>query len=677
MKKFKKFFAFFMMLPMAFGFSACKDKNDNTDPTTPVAPGQTTPVEPQTPVVDGFKVSYDYNLPEEYKFLMSNPATVVKEAGETVICPTVSNASLESYFLGWFNESDEEVSAVTGELGDEFAIKGKWNTEALANYYYSTGLQFVTSTEDGNTAEISGYTGSSASVIIPKYYKYSGVDYKVESIANSAFVGTIVENVVNNATDYSIGSEAFKNTNILSFDFSEVTEIGSKAFENCSRLKSVELPTKLLSLGSKVFNGCVGLKDFSTARLYEDTASLTDRFVDYVGNISQNVENLTFTGAVIDNVPSFFFESWTALKKVQFNDTINSLGEYCFVGCENIEEFVGIEKLNPDSFLKNSINNTKYYRTATTPLIIQKVLVYAPVNTLSTIDLSAQEIVRIQPDAFSGNTTLVNVKLPGTLAVLGQKAFYGCTALETVDFALNANLTTIPAQAFEGCTKLVSVNLTNLTGLTTLSKYAFSGTAVANFVIPETVETIDTGVFRNAAISSFEINGESSKFSVVDGVLYNTNAAVKTLVAYPKMKAGESFAIPADVTNIAPLAFAYSENLKYVKFLQNTITWDYYLGAFNRPTYDTFKETKHNVVMLSDSALISSPLTNKIHYLIADPNDYSCVLDGNVSIELAYTFEMITGIYTYYIYTEERYFIITIDAEKEVTSIVEITDSLA
>lgn len=674
MKKFKKVFAFLMMLPVAFGFSACKDKEDSDTTTTPSVPEQTTPSQPSTPVVEGFTVSYDYDLPADYKFLMSNPYSVTKEPGETVICPEVSNSTLEPYFLGWFNGNDE-VTAVSGQLGDEFALKGKWNVESLKKYYYSTGIQFTTSTENGNTAVISGYTGNSASVIIPEYYNFESVEYKVEAIANSAFADSIVEKLVNNATNYSIGNEAFKNTDLISFDFSEVTSIGSRAFENCDVLHEVSLPTKLLTLGSKVFEGCSSIKNFSTARLYDNTSISNDRFVDYVGNINQNVENLTFTGAVIDNVPDYYFESWTALKNVQFNDTIEELGEYCFVECSNVETIGAIEKLNPETFLKNSISDTKYYQTATTPLIIQNVVVYAPVNTAKNIVLN--DVVKIQANAFAGNTTMESIVIPSTVAVIGDKAFYGCTSLKTVDFAENANLITIGSQTFDGCLNLTSVNLQNLTALTTISNYAFAGVSVSNFVIPNTVETIGVGVFKNAAISSFEIGGEADKFIVSEGVLYGVNNGTKTLVAYPKMKAGAAFVMPSDVTNIAPFAFAYSENLIYVKFTQAVITWDYYMGGFNRPYYETFTGTKNTIVMLADSSTIMSPFSNKIHYLIADSRYYSCVFAGDlISIEIASDFEMITGIYTYYIFTEERYFIFTIDSEKEVVSALEITYAL-
>ena len=122
-------------------------------------------------------MNFDYALPEGYEFLLSNPATVKKEVGESALCPTKKDillVTLWEYFVGWYN-GDEKVDAVTGELGDVITLKCKWNEEKLRKYFYNEGVQFEVSTEFGNTAKVVGYTGNKKNVIVPEIYKKSGI----------------------------------------------------------------------------------------------------------------------------------------------------------------------------------------------------------------------------------------------------------------------------------------------------------------------------------------------------------------------------------------------------------------------------------------------------------------------------------------------------------------------
>lgn len=700
MKKLKKIFAFLLMVPVVLGFSACKSKknNDNTpdvpsqeqnpsepsNPSTPSEPSNPSePSEPVEPVVEGFTVNFDYALPEGYEFLLANPASVTKEVGESVLCPTKSNISLVTlwkYFIGWYN-GEELVDAVTGQLGDEITLTCKWNEEELRKYFYNEGVQFEVSTETGNTAKVVGYTGNKKHVIIPEIYKKSGVEYIVEAIDNAAFLDDELEGVVVNAKNYTIGSESFKNSKFDSFDFASVTSVGSNAFAGCVNFESIELPASITSIGTNVFNGCSNIKEITISRLYNVKNDLSESMVTYLGDINSTVEKVTLKGSIIEDVPRYYFSGWTALKTFVLNDTINSLGEYCFVGCLNLEDIVSFEKLNPNDFVKSAIIDTKFYNNATDidTFVINNVLMMAPVNYSESVVNIPEGIVKIMPSAFKANAYIEEINLPSTLVVIGDGAFYNCVNLQKVNFAENNELETLNQQVFSGCTKLSQINLQNLKALTSLGNNVFESTNISSFVIPSTVESFGVGVFKNANIEEFSVVGELDKLIAENGVLYLIEDAKKTLVAYPKNAENSAFVLPVDVTNVSPYAFAYAVNLKCLKIEQTNIVWDYYIAGFENRMYETFAGLKSDFVIISTSMNVTYPSIDlPVYYLISnqvDDENYTAYIAGDeVRISINPSFDISNKIYNYYIIEDDRCIIFKIDDSKTVVTYREITE---
>ena len=679
MKFFKKLFVFLLVLPLAFSVVSCGDKDSDSGSETP-SQQQTTPSAP-TDTSNVFFVSYDYDLPEDYSYLLTNPARTSGNVGENLVCLNVTGAGLADYFMGWYNSNDEEkqvVSTITGTKGEQITLKALWNEDKLEKYYYSQELTFEIEAGAENVATVSGWTGDGDKVIIPEIYMYNETEYRVNAIADSVFEEKGITTLLNHAKNYSIGEKTFKGSNFDSFDFSTVTAIGSNAFENCVNFTSVELGENVAYLGDNVFAGCSNISEISVPSLYHELGRNTS-FIGYFGDVRNSVTKVTL-GDQIEAIPSGYFEDWANLETIELGDAVESIGNYCFDGCENLENIVGFENLNPELFTKYSIRETKFFKNLTEPLIMQDVLVLAPA-VVDEVLVIRDGVTKIQKDAFALNSSLKQVTIPSTVVSIGEGAFSRCSNLEKVIFVENSNLTTLETQVFSYCKKLTSINITNLKALETISYNAFDSVSVSNFIIPSTVETIAPTAFYNAAIVAFDVQDGSVSFVDTDGVLYMVDGSTKTLVSYPKLKEGRMFVMPLDVTNVAEFAFNYNQNLQWIYVSQEDL-------IFN--SVYVFDGANNNILIMAESSTVVSPsYLNVVYYMLTEGYTYTLDLNG-FTIALDSNFVPVEDSYEYFVKIQVsesyRYFIFSVTAEVsgdtttyfvDSNSVVEMTEYFA
>ena len=126
---------------------------------------------------------------------------------------------------------------------------------ALSSYAAGTeidGIHYVLNSST-KTASVT-YTGSSSSdntysgdITIPASVNYSGNTYSVKSIGWSAFEGC---------------------TGLTSITIpSSVTSIGNSAFEDCTGLTSITIPSSVTSIGYEAFYGCTGLTSITACKM--------------------------------------------------------------------------------------------------------------------------------------------------------------------------------------------------------------------------------------------------------------------------------------------------------------------------------------------------------------------------------------------------------------------------
>ena len=242
----------------------------------------------------------------------------------------------------------------------------------------------------------------------------------------------------------------------------DVTEIGSRAFQDCTNLTQAEFPSGITSIRYSAFSGCENLV----------LTQLPDKLTSIGNNVFFNCENLALKElpSGITSIGSNAFSGCTSLALKELPSGITSIGYEAFSGCASL----ALEKL-PNKL--TSIENR----------------VFLNCENLALKELPSG-ITSIGYKAFSGCASLALKELPSNVTSIAQEAFYGCVNLELTE--LPGGVTFINRSTFFGCTSLALKELP--TNVTYIGDYAFSGcTSLALEKLPNKLTSIGNNAFFN------------------------------------------------------------------------------------------------------------------------------------------------------------------------------------
>ena len=351
-------------------------------------------------------------------------------------------------FDGWYNTSDFSDSIIT-------RITTVGNVDLYAKYVLGTdGLKF---TNNSGGWTISGYTGSSTSVVIPSSYKGKAVT----SIAGSAF-----ENCTS-LTSVEIGDS--------------VTSIGSYAFYGCDKLVEVYNLSSLNIAKGSVGNGYVGnyaLDVYTSLEEKSKVFTTDDGFIFYDDGAVRYLIGYEGTETYLvlpDNCNGYSYKIYnyafyycTSLTSVVIGDGVTSIGDRAFCYCDSLRSV----KIG-DSV--TSIGTSAFYEC-----------------TFLTIVVIGDSVTSIGACAFYYCDSLTSVEIGDSVTSIGAYAFYNCTSLTSV--VIGDSVTSIGACAFYYCDSLTSVVIGD--SVTSIGYYAFyECTSLTSVVIPDSVTSIDDYAF--------------------------------------------------------------------------------------------------------------------------------------------------------------------------------------
>ena len=343
--------------------------------------------------------------------------------------------------------------------------------------------------------------------------------------------GAVCEGISNVAivarASASIGVDAFASCgNLLAVNISAGTtsSIGAGAFSECAKLHAVELPDVLESLASNMFYKCSSLKSLACPTNLKQIAYRAF-------NACTELENVTFCNG-LEKIEDLAFFGCSSLSSLEFPQSVGNIGSSAFEECGSVAR---VEFRDGDTNLKEGDTN-----------------------------LASTAGVVIGDRAFYDCSAITNITFSQRINSFGSRAFAQCGALESV--VMPTNLTAISESAFEDCSSLTTLELP--LSLESIGVAAFRGcSSFSEFSIP-TNRTVAVGA--NAFLSTKYWNDWPNDSIVVNngyvlGFKGNPVSVVlpdgcKSIPAgmFENMTNLTSVTLPAGVVSVGARAFANS-----------------------------------------------------------------------------------------------------------------------
>lgn len=369
-------------------------------------------------------------------------------------------------------------------------------------------------------------------------------DYAFLNCNNSLFTNLVIPDSVIN-----IGTYAFQAcSKITSLTIgSGVKNIAQYAFNGCTGLTQLDFPNSLEIIGESAFKGCTGLKTLSTGNNVTSLGNAA--FKDCTGlttlTIGNNVErigtyafygcnyltairfNATYCIDLASTANSFPKELSTEMFSVTIGQNVKRLPAYLFYGCSKLKSVVfdGVSacKLIGDYSFSNC-NNT-LFSNFTIPESVDSIGQYA----------------------FAGCKSISTLTVGSSVKSIGQYAFKDCNGLSQFNYnatncadltnsggyttgnkyalIIGSNVTRIPAFLFYGSDNLGSLTFDGTSSCTEVGKMAFGNCSqLSSLILPATIKTIGDLAFSSCTGIRSSIVIPASVTSIGDGVFANCPA---------------------------------------------------------------------------------------------------------------------------------------------------------
>ena len=299
--------------------------------------------------------------------------------------------------------------------------------------------------------------------------------------------------------------------NILSDYGYMVTEVGYKAFYNCTGMTSVSIPNTITFIDYSAFSGCTGL----TSVVIPSSVTQMDWYTFWG---CTNLKTVVLNNG-LKTIGKRDFYNCTSLTSINIPSSVTSIGSKAF-GYDystkltsvtvNWETPISIYSDETNMPFPNAKNSTLYVPKGTVEL-------YANANGWKDFKEIKEHPIQFA-DANVKALCIANWDTDGD-GELSEDEAAAVTNIGTVfqnqteitsfsEFKFFSGVTTIGQYALSGCTNLATIEFPS--NLQSFDRYACYNSGFENIVIPENVTSIGNSAFRNCTALSTIKFGENS-----------------------------------------------------------------------------------------------------------------------------------------------------------------------
>lgn len=359
------------------------------------------------------------------------------------------------------------------------------------------------------------------------------------------------------------------------------TAIASNFMTNNDKLKTINLPSSLQTIGANAFSGCSNITNINFPRninsIYEEAFINCSnlKYINIPASISKICDSAFENCTQIDSINlnnaycsigNATFRNCNKMTKALIGDNITTIGDMAFAFCSSLQ-FINsnnsvilpenIETINTATFF----NCKKLKGKIIIPRNVTSIndQAFENCSAIHSIELSAK-LQQISISAFNKNNNFTRFldssnkyfsTYNGILYSNNMNILYHCPQGYYGTCVVNSKTKIINNYAFNSCTKIYHVILNHIEKI---NDYAFNGcTKLKKISLGKEIDSFNHKAFEGCQnLEYISIKKENQHLKSLDGIVYS--ADMKTLIYCPRAKQGK-IKIPKSVQHIADYAF--------------------------------------------------------------------------------------------------------------------------
>ena len=336
-------------------------------------------------------------------------------------------------FLGWYLE-ESFINKVTFpfEVTKDQTLYAKWEENIPASISFNVN-------EEGVLTSVEGISEINNEVVIPSRVN----DIDVIEIGDKVFADNLfIKKLVIPESVKSLGNKmcyGAKNLEEVVLP-NNITVIPDYAFENCSSLTNINIPTSLVQIRANAFSQ-TALKEFIAPESLKEIWLCAFKDAKKLRNVE--LKNVTEIGDMV-------FENCEKLESIVIPETLEEIGTSVFGGCSSLQDIDLPNK--PLALDHNTFYGSAYYEDKSNwengVLYVDNYLLAIDSDFLNLSEYEVKEgTIAIANNAFLNNAkNLSKITLPEGLKLIGDKAFSSLYKLESIN--IPSSVDTIGYNAF-------------------------------------------------------------------------------------------------------------------------------------------------------------------------------------------------------------------------------------